>query len=37
VTTPPGIRAERLVFHYDGEIPALNGIDVEISDNAYSP
>lgn len=31
----PGIRVEELTFHYDEEIPALNGVTVEIPDNAY--
>jgi len=29
------IRAQGLFYSYDGEIPALNGVDVEIGDNAY--
>ena len=35
MTSPPCIRTQRLAFRYDEEIPALNGIDVEISENAY--
>ena len=35
MTTPPCILTERLVFHYDEDIPAVNGIDIEIADNAY--
>lgn len=31
----PGIRVEELTFRYDAEIPALNGVTVEIPDNAY--
>lgn len=29
------IRTQSLVYHYDEGIPALNGVDIEIADNAY--
>ena len=31
----PCVRIERLHYHYDAEVPALNGVDLEIYDNAY--
>ncbi len=31
----PCIRTQELAYHYDEEIPALNGISIEIPENAY--
>ena len=35
MNTRLGIHIEELTFHYDEEIPALNGVTLEIPDNAY--
>ena len=35
MNSPACVRTEELTFHYDEEIPALNGITIEIPDNTY--
>lgn len=34
-TSPPCIRVEELFFEYAGDLAALNGVDLEIAENAY--